>query len=93
MNKIDNRIYNRKTQRDLSIEMKLWIIFHGKIINVKKATYDDKEIYGKIIDVKYEVHRSFNNVVLFIDNNTEYRIPVKNGKPVMNSNILITNQL
>lgn len=89
MEKSDNRKYNRKSNRDLNIEMDLWCIFGSKNIEVDNTTFDDKPIKGKIIDVKYEIHRSSNNAVLFIDNNTEYRISVKHGKPVMNKNIKI----
>lgn len=93
MNKTDGRHYNRKSQRDLKIEMDLFVLFNKRHILVPGNFYDDKPVEGIIVDVTFIPDNHSRHVcVLSIDNGTEYRFPVRHGKPAMRNEVIIDGQ-
>lgn len=82
MIKTDNRHYNTSSKRDLSIEMNLWCILSGKMIEAKGCTSDGKPVKGKIVDLKYEPGRKTNHCRVYLDNGAEYALKIKYGKIV-----------
>ncbi len=89
MYKTDNRIYNRKQNRDLAIEMDLYCLLKGKLLEAKGCFFDNKPVYGIIEDVFYEVFRGANLCTLKLDNGTEYKLRIKRGMVVKDDKILI----
>lgn len=89
MNKTDNRIYNRKNRRDLSIEMDLFIYFNGKSLSVPGSFYNNMPVTGKIVNVIYNVHKGGNICICDLDNGSQFSFSVKFGKPIVPSKAII----
>lgn len=90
MIKYDARHTNRKSQRDLTIEMDLWCFFGSKHLTVEGASLGGKPINGKIVDISYDIYPKSKDCRLTLDNGTEYSVPVKYGRPVIAGKIKLT---
>jgi ribosomal protein L2 len=89
MKKNDDRNYNRKHQRDLSIEMDLWCLLKDKVIESKGCFYDGKPVAGIIKNVIYYPGRTSNICTVELDNGTKYNFEVKHGKILMEQSVII----
>lgn len=85
MKKNDYRIYNRKTQRDLAIEMNLFCALNGKHLTVSGATFNSLPVSGTITNVVYTPGPKRNYVNVVLSNLSEYTFRVKHGKPIFNN--------